>query len=310
MKLIITGASGFIGKNLVLGTPGEWEVAALYHSSSDFPSFIKSHNLDHVKAIGVDLTRSETFAGAFEGLPREFDACVYLAANGNPAVSTSEPLLDLSMNTCTLINFLEHFGIKRFIYMSSGAVYDGQKGPVSPRSHIAPTLPYSISNMASEQYIKFYKLRRKTIGEYINLRFFGAYGPHEPERKIYTKLTRAFGMDGRNTFTIRGNGENLIDAMYVGDAVEALISVIRSREKNLTMDFCSGTPLTINELVIEAARAFSIKDLRIIHKGSVPEYIRFRPSPKEMREKFGFSPETPLSEGMRRLHQFLTSKNR
>jgi len=255
MKLIVTGASGFIGTNLILGAPRDWDVVALYHESSGFPDFVKARGLDHVKAIGVDLTRPETFEGAFEGLSCEFDACVYLAANGDPAISTRDPLLDISKTTCTLVNFLEYFRIGRFIYMSSGAVYDGLKGRVSPRSNIDPTLPYSISNQAAEQYIKFYALNKKTVTGYVILRFFGAYGPFEPGRKIYTKLTRAFGMEGRNTFTIRGNGENLIDAMYVGDAVEALISVIRSTGKNVTVDFCSGTPLTINELVMEAARA-------------------------------------------------------
>ena len=54
------------------------------------------------------------------------------------------------------------------------------------------------------------------------VRFFGAYGPYEASHKIYTRLVRAFALESRNTYTIYGDGANLIDAMYVDDAIDAV----------------------------------------------------------------------------------------
>ena len=77
-----------------------------------------------------------------------FDLCVYLAANGDPAVSSREPSFDLVSNTLTLLRLLERVSIGRMIYFSSGAVYDGLSGPVTPRTPVHPSLPYSVSNLA------------------------------------------------------------------------------------------------------------------------------------------------------------------
>lgn len=308
MRIIIPGASGFLGRNLVLALPPEWDAVALYRSSPDFPEFLRESSAARVKAVRADLLRPETFPDALAGLPAEFDAAVYLAANGDPSLSVKQPLMDLQCNTCALINFLERFRVRRLVFFSSGAVYDGLKGPVAPGVAVSPTLPYAISKWASENYIRFFAEQRGTIGRFVIFRFFGAYGPHEPERKIYTRLARTFGIERRRGFTVRGDGENLIDAMYVDDAVRAILSAVTAEAGNATVDLCTGTPLTINELVRKAARIFGVGEPDISHEGTVPEHIEFRASPEAMRELFGFRPTTPLAEGLKRLRDFIARR--
>ena len=126
------------------------------------------------------------------------------------------------------------------IFFSSGAVYDGLTGLVSPESKLNPKLPYAISKLASEQYIQFFA-KKGQIENYIILRFFGAFGPYEPERKIYTKLVRAFALEGKDEFVVRGDGKNLIDAMYVDDTIDGILKVMASSEKNKIVDFCRQT---------------------------------------------------------------------
>lgn len=306
-RLIVPGASGFIGKNLVLAVPDDWEVVALYNQTRDFPAFLDRAGKKNVTPVQVDLTDPESLAQAFAGQPRSFDACVFLAANGDPARSTEQPLFDLMSNTATLINFLDYFEVGRFVYFSSGAVYHGLEGEVSPESRLDPLLPYAISNVASEQYVKFHAQPEGRIGSYAILRFFGAYGPHEPERKIYTKLVRRFGIERQLDFTIRGDGQNLIDAMFVDDAIRGVLAVLDGQACNLTVDFASGTPISINELVLAAAEASCLDRPQIRHEGSVPEYIRFRACTDPMRAAFGFQPDTPLADGLTRLLKHLKS---
>jgi len=91
----------------------------------------------------------------------------------------------------------------------------------------------------------------------------------------------------------------------VDDAVRGILSVLESDRGDLTVDFCSGTPLTINELVRTAARTFGFADPDVEHTGQVPEYINFYASGETMARLFGFRPQIPLEDGLRRFAEFL-----
>lgn len=308
MRLVVPGASGFIGRNLLIKTPKSWNTLAIYNKSTDFPEFIKEHGLSNIQIAKCDLT-DEKETASLAKKAGEFDACVFLAANGDPACSLKDPLADLKSTTFTLLNFLKLFKVQRLVYLSSGAVYDGLKGPVSPTSGLKPLLPYAISHFACENYLQAFSKTEKPA-EYVVLRFFGAFGSHEPARKIYTRLINTFYFENKDVFKIRGDGRNFIDAMYVDDAVEGILKTIQSNEKNLTVDFCSGKRLTINQLVRKAARIFRKKNIKIIHEGGTAEYIRFWASPAEMEKRFHFKSQISLEEGFSRLVKFLESRKK
>ncbi len=305
MKVAITGSGGFIGKNLLLGLSPDYQITA-FARGGGVPEFVENHSLSGVKVALGDFTDPDAMAALAAELGRELKAVIYLAGNGDPAYSVSHPAVDLTDTVLGLVNFLQHFKVGRFIYFSSGAVYDGLSGPVSPDSRLDPQLPYAIGKLACEQYIKFFRKMGK-IDSYVILRFFGAYGPFEPPRKIYSCLVRAFAIDKRDEYTIRGDGRNLIDAMFVDDTVRGVRSVLESTENDLVLDFCLGKPYTIKKLVEEASRIFNIK-ARINLEGEVPEYIDFRPSPMAMEEIFGFTPTIPLDEGLPILARHLESQ--
>lgn len=305
MKIIVTGASGFIGKNLLFGLPKNWDIVAVYNSNESFPKFLLDKNLDHIKPVKIDFLNKKSLQDFLDTNDNDFDACVYLAANGDPAVSVANPKYDLETNTIALINFLDHFLIKRFIYFSSGAVYDGLAGKVDPSVKTNPSLPYAISKLTSENYIRYYRHRTGSISEYVIIRFFGAFGPYEPSRKIYNKLIKNFAFDKRKEFIVRGDGNNLIDAMYIQDTVKGVLNVINSNISDLTIDLASGHPITINNLILTVARIFKVNRPLIIHEGKVPEYIRFEVSNKDFRKYFYYEPTYTLENGIIEFYEFL-----
>jgi len=301
MRVLITGASGFIGRNLVTALPPDWRVVATYRRSADFVDFLANCGRRNITPLAVDLTHDGSGAQV-AAAGSEFDACVFLAANGDPARSVSEPKLDLMVGTAALVEVLQHVSVRRFVYVSSGAVYDGSRGAVSPRSAVHPALPYAIAKLASEYYVEHF-VRRGRIGTGVNVRLFGAFGPHEPERKIYTRLVRRFALERDPTITVQGDGRNLIDAMYVDDAVKGLLAIVQEPEgaaTSMTLDLSGGRPLTIHELVRTAAAVFGL-EAEITCAGSVPEYIEFRSGDHTMRERYGFAPVVSLEDGLRRL---------
>lgn len=304
MNILVVGASGFIGKNLLLKVPHEWRVYATYRSDTAFPEFLKKNGLDNVYPIRCDLENPVEVKDAWQEIENPIDVCVYMAANTNVRKLAEEPTLDVGTNLAPLLNFLAYFRGRRLIFLSSGAVYMGLKGRVSPLSKINPTIPYAISKYASELYIKFYQNSKKTFEESVILRFFGAYGPYEPQRKISTKLIELIDSEGENTFTVFGNGENYIDFMYIDDAVQGLLRVIKSEQANATVDFCSGNPMTINQLVKKVGKIFD-KKIKIQHVGTSPEFITFYASPERMFRFFGFKPSVHLEEGFLKFSKWL-----
>src|SRR5437016_3126701 len=188
MRLLVVGASGFIGRNLLLGVPRSWDVHATCRNSDAFSAFLSSTHLDHVRPIQVDLRDGPAVEKALASLPRP-DACVFLASDTAVRSLVSDPPKDVTNNILTVANFVKHYRGGKVVFMSSGAVYMGIEGPVSPAVSLRPSIPYAISKHASERYLQFGAERGWSDG-WVILRFFGAYGPLEPPRKITTKLVQ------------------------------------------------------------------------------------------------------------------------
>lgn len=295
----MVGGSGFIGRNFLWRTDLDWGCVATFNTSTTFESFLEQRCLSHVKAIKVNLSDKWTVNNEINKVGNKFDVCLYVAGNSDIGLSRREPISDLSSNVCSLINVLESVHVNKFIFMSSGAVYEGYSGLVNPSLPVNPTIPYAISKLMSERYINYFQKCTDHINSYICLRFFGCYGFFEPARKIFTKLIKELYINKNNNYTIVGDGKNYIDAMYIDDTISGLLKIIESDKENKIVDFCFGQPLTINELVSQSAQILTNKQVKITHIGSPSEYTTFYASPLEMESLFGFRPRLKLSEGLK-----------
>ena len=284
MKLLIVGGSSFVGKNLILKSPTDWDVYATYHNDTAFPEFAK--NFSNVKPVELDLTKEESVDKLAKTIP-DPDVIIYFAANSDPHKSVEFPVLDLKLNALGVVLILERVKCKRFVYISSGGVY------------LKTLLPYLFSKRAGEQYVKFFA--EKKGFNYAIIRLFETFGPYIPKRKIFRKLVEQFDT-GNADFTIYSDGTNLIDTIYIEDIVSALLKVISS-DKTATVDLCSGHPISIRELVERVAKVYNITP-NISHKGEAVENIYFAGDPKPMQKIFGFKTSISFEDGIKKWQEF------
>lgn len=310
MRLLISGAAGFLGRNALLAVPRSWQVTALYRpGNGDFLNFVEVYQLQHVQPVACDLTDIRQVEQAVDQVGRSFDSCLALASNTSIPRSIEQPVQDLTANTIGLIHLLQCCTFDHLVYFSSGAVYMGLTGLVGPASAISPNLPYAISKLAAEQYIRAFMHHHHMPRQATIIRFFGAYGPYELPRKLYTKLVRCFAFERNPQFTVIGDGANYIDAMYVDDTMRALLAILTlpPEEEFRCLDLGVGSRETVNQVVTRAAHTFGLEP-QINHEGSTAEYIRFMIDPQPFALTCGFTPTISLEDGLRRLASHLEAQ--
>jgi len=101
---------------------------------------------------------------------------------------------------------------------------------------------------------------------------------------------------GDREFTLRGDGRNLIDFMYVDDAVRGLLALVTdSRPVRATVDFASGQPTSVND-VVNAMVRLTGSDMQIRRDGHSEEYIEFRSGDTTLKDQFGFEPRVSFED--------------
>ncbi len=306
MRLLITGAAGFLGRNILLSIPASWQVVALHRpGSSDFDSFLKAHRLARVMPVACDLTDPCQVQQAVDQTGRAFDACLYLANNTSVPFSIQNPVADLTTNTLGLLHTLEQWSFEHLVYLSSCSVYLGLVGVVGPESAVAPRLPYAISKLAAEHYIQAFAHHRRSPANATIVRLFSAFGPYEPSQRFCTRVVRRFALERNAQFTVFGDGENYYDVMFVDDAVRALLAVLKMPPCGVrTVDLGMGSHERLNDFVRRAARTFGL-EAQITHEGASSGYVTFVANPQPFIAQYHVAPCASVETGLMRLADHL-----
>jgi len=307
MRLLLTGASGFIGKNFIENAPKNMEITAIYNNSNDIKNFVEKKGLKNVRLYKCDFTKKKELDALFRKIGGNFGYCIYLAGNVNIPLSMANPAEDLNVNATALINFLQACSkIGRFVYMSSAAVYDGNKGIVTAKAKLDPIVPYCISKLATEQYIKFFSNSGK-IGSYVIIRFGGAYGKYS-EKKFVSKLVYDIGVKGKKIIKVYGNGTNLINVMYVKDVVKALLACLKSKKSNIVCNLGQDN-MTVTDTIKTVGKILK-EDVEIRYTPRIKEqkYIEFKIK-VDFNDIFNFKPDYSFESGIKEFAEMLKNED-
>jgi UDP-glucose 4-epimerase len=212
MKVLITGASGFIGKRLVeyFAEQLEADVYAVARDARDV-----SECSERVEWIQADLAERR----CLDALPRvDVDVILHLAQSRKyrdfPGGASDMVALNVA-STVALAHWGAERGVKRFVYTSTGNVYGGSASEYAETDPCIPETMYGASKLSGELLLKPFA----SVMSVVVLRLFGIYGPGQVDALIPNIVSKL--VSGGEITLARSVGVRL-NPMYVDDCVAAL----------------------------------------------------------------------------------------
>jgi UDP-glucose 4-epimerase len=222
MKVLVTGAAGFIGSNLADRLlSGGHEVIGYDNFSTGQEHFLRPA----YQSAGFRLHRNDLLdLPALQQAMAGVELVVHLAANADVRFGTDHPTKDLEQNTIATSNVLEAMrraGVKRIAFASTGSVYG--EAPVVPTPENAPfpvqTSLYGASKLAAEGLISAY-CEGFGFQAYI-FRFVSILGERYSHGHIFDFYRQLLEHPGE--LLILGNGTQRKSYLYVQDCIDAML---------------------------------------------------------------------------------------
>jgi nucleoside-diphosphate-sugar epimerase len=240
LKVLITGATGFIG---------DYVIRELL--KYDFEIIATSRNMDKatskdwfakVRYIQADLNRNRSDFFDYFGRP---DLLIHLAWEGLP---NYRELFHIEKNFFIHRRFIENMirnGLKRLTVAGTCLEYGPQNGCLTEGMASLPITPYGMAKDFLQKYIA--QLQKKYVFNYQWLRLFYLYGPGQRENSLAAQLEKAL-TNHEKIFNMT-SGEQLRDYLPVAKAAEFIVKI--SLRDNLCglLNCCSGRPVSVRKFV-------------------------------------------------------------
>lgn len=310
MKILVTGAAGFIGFHLCkrLMKTG-YDVAGLDNINSYYDVNLKYSRLKELGEFNfykADLTDLPKLREIFE--KERFDIVCNLAAQAGVRYSFENPSAYIQSNVVGFANIMELsriYAIKHFIYASSSSIYgNNNKIPFSEDDRTDnPQSLYAATKKENELIAHVYS--RQWNMATTGLRFFTVYGPWGRPDMAPFLFMRSI-LEGKK-IRIFNNGNLSRDFSYIDDIIEGVVKIIESVPERgccKVYNIGNSSPVELMEFIktIETVTGKeAVKEFVPMQQGDV--YTTYADTSKLARD-FGFRPNTPLEKGIREFYNW------
>lgn len=314
MKVLVTGAAGFIGSHLCERLLNDGcEIVCVDSFDAFYDPGIKRRNIDrclkdkHFKLIEADIRDHEAMDQTMDA---DVDAIVHLAARAGVRPSIAEPVLyaDVNINgTMVMLEAAKKYEIDKFIFASSSSVYgNNEKVPFSEEDNVDfPISPYAATKKAGELICHTYQhLYNISI---TCLRFFTVYGPRQRPDLAIHKFARL--IENNQSIPVFGDGTMMRDFTYIDDIIDGTVAAMEKCNGFNIYNLGESQPIAVNDLISEIEKALG--------KKAVKEYLSPQPGDVERTyadvtkaiQDLGYQPSTPIETGLARFAAWLRQKS-
>jgi UDP-glucuronate 4-epimerase len=322
MKVLVTGAAGFIGSNLALRLleRGDTVIGIDNHNDYYDPAIKEARLARHASHpnythLRIDLADRKAIEDCFT--TQRPQRVVNLAAQAGVRYSIENPLAYIDSNIVGFAHILEgcrHNGVEHLVYASSSSVYGANTTiPFSVHHNVDhPLSLYAASKKANELMAHTYShlFGLPTTG----LRFFTVYGPWgRPDMALF-KFTKAM-LEGKS-FQVFNYGKHRRDFTYIDDIVEGVIRILdRPAPPNLAWNGAkpdpgtslapwrvynigNNNPVELMDYIAAIENALGKKaemEMLPLQPGDVPDTYA---NVDDLIEQFDYKPATPVERGV------------
>ena len=313
MKILVTGAAGFIGSHLCERLVNDHQVVGLDNFCDFYDIKIKRKNVaklsknENFQLIKADIRKLDELEDIFA--LHDFDLVIHLAAMAGVRPSIENPVLYTEVNINGTVNLLEEcrkHNVKKFIFASSSSVYgNNKKVPFSEKDSVDhPISPYASTKKAGELIChSYHHLHQISL---VCLRFFTVYGPRQRPDLAIHKFSRM--MLSGDEIPVFGDGSTRRDYTYIEDILDGILKTIDYVMNSTVFDvFNLGESQTIslsemiktieNELQIKAE-----KKILPLQPGDVDQTFA---DISKSRKILGYDPKTNFRTGIAKFIDWL-----
>lgn len=252
MRIVVTGAAGFIGSHLTERLLERGDSVVGIDAFTDFyaPAIKQANLAGVIDDPAFTLVVRDLAEHALDDVLRDADAIVHLAAQagvrGSFGAGFDVYVHNNVLATQRLFEAAADTGVRRVVYASSSSVYGtAERFPTAEDAARAPVSPYGMTKAATEDLAAVYARTRGL--EPVGLRYFTAFGPRQrPDMAFSRFFVRA--LSGQ-PIPVYGTGRQIRDFTYVDDVVSGTIAALDRGIAGRTYNIGGGTPTALMDVI-------------------------------------------------------------
>lgn len=311
MKILVTGAAGFIGSKLAycLAQRGD-DVVGVDNLNDYYDVRLKEGRLhefgDGWRFVKMSIDDKEQLDALF--VAEKFDRVVNLAAQAGVRYSITNPYSYMQSNLVGFLNILEacrHFSVPHLVFASSSSVYGmNEKVPYCEEDKVdTPVSLYAASKKSNELMAHCYS---KLYGfSCIGLRFFTVYGPWG--RPDMSPMLFANALRDGKPIKVFNDGDMIRDFTYIDDIVEG---TIRAIDHPLEASACPNGvaykiynigcshPVKLLDFILEIEQAYGKEAEKIYLPMQPGDVYQTNADTTKLETEMGYAPHWTLHEGI------------
>lgn len=273
MKIFVTGATGFIGLNLVKALERKKvKVLAFARKTENF----KDKNFKYIQFFSKDIYKNKKIFEDF-GIP---DILVHLAWEGLPNYQENFHLEKNLPNDLSFLKRAINAGVKQIIISGTCYEYGKQEGCLSEANKTIPYTKYAKAKDQLRKKLEKIKIKKQFILQWI--RIFYPFGKYQNEKSLIPSLDKAI-KEGKKNFGI--TSKSIVrDFIPINDVINFIIHLIYNKKLNGVINCCSGKPQTIFQFVLDFCKKKNSKIKIVPNKFPIPDHepIKFWGSTNKM----------------------------
>lgn len=297
-KILITGAAGFIGRQLSNYLENKGVPTVDIDDLSVTPRISPKKKLINIKVQNIDSSFLNKHS---------IETIIHLAAKK----SVDESFYNLSNSvenyemTLKLLSETLKSDVKRFYNASTCEIFGYQKKKLKEISAFFPHSPYAVTKVANELLCNLFMMQKRSL-KITSLIFFNTYGPSEGIDAVIPKFINTIINGGK--IKVEGDGCQRRDFTFIDDTIEAIFKIITSKKYFRSINIGSGKDISINQLIKILKQCFPKMKL-IYVPGRVNEIKKFVANTAILNKFYNFIPKYNINLGLKKtINSFIKCK--